>query len=43
MTNNRLRAIVYQLPEQGGDLPKIPGGTAIAYTVENALKSPKTP
>ena len=27
---------------QGGDLPKIPGGTAIAYKVENALKSPKT-
>ena len=28
---------------QGGDLPKIPGGTAIAYWVENALKSPKQP
>ena len=28
---------------QGGHLPKIPGGTAIAYMVENALKSPKKP
>ena len=28
---------------QGGDLPKIPGGTAIAPKVENALKSPKKP
>ena len=27
----------------GGDLPKIPGGTAIAYKVENAIKSPKKP
>ena len=27
---------------QGGDLPKLPGGTAIAYKVENAIKSPKT-
>ena len=26
---------------QGGHLPKIPGGTAIACKVENALKSPK--
>ena len=26
---------------QGGNLRKIPGGTAIAYKVENALKSPK--
>jgi hypothetical protein len=24
---------------KGADLPKIPGGTAIAYKVENALKS----
>ena len=28
---------------QGGDLPKVPGGTAIAYTVGNAIKSPKKP
>ena len=28
---------------QGGDLPKTPGGTAIAYKVENALKRPKKP
>ena len=26
---------------QGGDLPKIPGGKAIACKVENAIKSPK--
>ena len=26
--------------DQGGELPKILGGTAIAYKVENALKSP---
>ena len=30
-------------PNQGGDLPKISGGTAIAYKVENARKSPKKP
>ena len=28
---------------QGGHLPKIPGGTAITYKVENAIKSPKKP
>ena len=31
------------LSDQGGDLPKIPGGTAIAYEVENTIKSPKNP
>ena len=28
--------------DPGGDLPKIPGGTAIAHQVEIALKIPKT-
>ena len=31
------------IAHQGGDLPKTPGGTAIANMVENALKSPEIP
>ena len=37
-----IKCISFVLPTvQGGDLPKVPGGTAIADNVENALKIPK--
>jgi len=40
-TNAQLRTYPKQV--QGGDLPKIPGGMAIAYMVENAIKTLKNP
>ena len=41
-SKNRTQTVDTSNILQGGDLPELPGGTAIAYKVETALKSPKT-